>query len=103
MALEASDPILSAPPAVDDEPPEPASGSGRLDEEVHPIAVRVPPWRRRGGEGDRQHAIGMASLASGSAGRSGESYRSFRPPIQCRIGPGFPYTFWPGSVRGIEL
>ena len=43
MALAASDPILSVPPAADDEPLDPASGSGRLDAEVQPVAVRVPP------------------------------------------------------------
>ena len=35
--------------AADDEPLDPAAGPGRLDEQVQPVAVCVPPWAGRNG------------------------------------------------------
>ena len=57
-----------AAPSADDEPLDPASGPGRLDEQVQTIAVRVPAGRGGTDEGGRERLVGMASPArQGSA------------------------------------
>ncbi len=51
----------SAAPAADDEPLDPASGAGRLDEQVQPVPVRVPAGRHGTDEGGRERLVGVAS------------------------------------------
>ena len=57
--------------AADDEPLDPASGPGGLDEQVQAIAVRVPAGRRGTDEGGREGLGGMASGTLGSAACGG--------------------------------
>ena len=47
--------------SADDEPLDPASGSGGLDEQVQAVAVGVPAWRCGTDEGSREGLVGMAS------------------------------------------
>ena len=60
-----------APSSPDDEPLDPASGSGGLDEQVQPVPIGVPAWRCGTDEGGRERLLGMASSALGSAGSGG--------------------------------
>ena len=60
-----------APSSADDEPLDPASGAGGLDEQVQPVAVSVPSWRSGTDEGGPEGLVGMASSALGSWGRGG--------------------------------
>ena len=53
-----------AAPAADDEPLDPASGAGRLDEQVQPVAVSVPSWRGGTDEGGRERLVGMPVKAA---------------------------------------
>ena len=59
-----------AAPAADDEPLDPASGSGRLDEQVQPVAVRVASGRCGTDEGGREGLVGMAAPALGLSASS---------------------------------
>jgi len=54
-----------AAPAADDEPLDPASGAGGLDDEVQALAVAVPSGRSGADEGGRQGLVGMAALGLG--------------------------------------
>ena len=60
-----------AAPAADDDPLDPASRSGGLDEQIQAVAVRVPSWRGGTDKGGRERLVGMASSALGSAGSWG--------------------------------
>ena len=72
---------------ADHEPLDPASGAGRLDEEVQPVPVRVASWRGGTDEGGRERLVGMASSALGSARRGGGLGYNIHSPIIYGIGP----------------
>ena len=88
-----------APASADDDPLDPASGSGRLDEQVQPVAVCVPPWRGGTDEGSREGLVGVASSALGSAGHGGGLDYNIHSTIICRIGPDFTAHPDPPSLR----
>ena len=60
----------------DDDPLDPASRSGGLDEQVQAIAVSVSSGRRGTDEGGREGLGGMAPSALGSAGCGAQSGRA---------------------------
>ena len=66
----AAEPELASP-AADDQALNPAPSSTRLDEEVQPVAVGVPPRRGRTHESGRQGLVWMAALGLDFPGRSG--------------------------------
>ena len=78
-----------APSSADDEPLDPASGAGWLDEEVQPVPVCVPSWWGGTDEGGRQRLVGMASSALGSRGCGGGFGYNISSPIICGNGPDF--------------
>ena len=65
-----AEPELSAP-AADNESLDPASGPGRLDEQIQAVAVCVPSWRGGTDEGGREGLVGMASPGAWFCGASG--------------------------------
>ena len=73
---------------TDDEPLDPASGSGRLDEQVQAVPVRMPSWRGGTDEGGRERLVGVASPELGSAGRGGLGY-NIHPAIIYGMQPDF--------------
>ena len=81
-----------APSSADDEPLDPASGAGWLDEEVQPVPVCVPSWWGGTDEGGRQRLVGMASSALGSRGCGGGFGYNISSPIICGNGPDFHTT-----------
>ena len=75
-----------AAPAADDEPLDPASRPGGLDEQVQPVAVSVASGRRGTDEGGRDRLVGMASSALDSAG----------------CGDGFGYNIHSAIIYGMQ-
>ena len=75
-----------AAPTADDEPLDPASDPGRLDEQVQAVAVRVASGRCGTDEGGREGLVGVASSALGSAGRGNGFGYNIQSPIICGIG-----------------
>ena len=75
-----------AAPAADDEPLDPASGAGRLDEQAQAVAVRVASGRGGTDEGGREGLVRMAPSALGSAGLGGGLGYNIHSPIICGIG-----------------
>ena len=72
--------------AADNEPLDPASRAGGLDEYVQPVAVCVSSWRRGPDEGGSERLVGMASSALGSWGSGGEIDYNINPRIIYGIG-----------------
>ena len=80
--------------SADDEPLDPASGPGGLDEEVQPVPVGVPSGRGGTDEGGRERLVGMASSALGSAGFGGD--------LGYNIHSTIVYGIWLDSVSSNE-
>ena len=59
--------------SAEDEPLDPASSAGRLDEQVQAVAVGVASWRGGTDEGGRERLVGMASSALGSPAAGAQS------------------------------
>ncbi len=76
-----------AAPAADDEPLDPASRPGGLDEQVQAVAVSVSSWRGGTDEGGREGLVGVASSALGSTA----------------CGGGFGYNIHSPIIYGIRL
>ena len=91
----------SAASSADDEPLDPASGTGRLHEQVQPVAVRVPSSRGGTDDGGREGLVGMpaSALYSGVPRR----FRSPRPsPHYMREWAGCHATSWPLQSAAIS-
>ena len=57
------------PLAAEDEPLDPAAGSGRLDQKVQALPVTVPPPASGADEGGREGLVGMAAPGFAPSGR----------------------------------
>ena len=75
-----------AAPAADDEPLDPASRPGGLDEQVQPVAVGVASGRGGTDEGGRERLVGVPASALGSAGCRGGFGYNIHSTIICGIG-----------------